>query len=106
MPTIEQSRQRAKDERLQAHKRSDTMYQVFNPTSKSAYYVYRSESGTWICTCPFAIKGSRLAAGDCKHLVRVLDKEMGCRQCNVNDGSLKKGICAQCRFHNKMESSL
>lgn len=103
MPTLEQSRQRAKDERLQAHKISDTQYRVYNPTSKSQYDVFKSTGGAWSCTCPFAVKGSRVAGGDCKHLVRVLDREMGCKDCHAKDVSLRNRTCDQCRFHNRME---
>lgn len=101
MPTLEESRQRAKDQKLQAHKKSDDMYIVYNPTSKSSYYVYRSESGTWVCTCPYAVKGSRIAAGDCKHLTRVLDKERGCISCNTRDVPLKDGKCRMCMQYEK-----
>ena len=103
MPTLEQSRQRAKDERLQAHKLADNLYRVYNVVKGTHYDVVKSTAGVWSCTCPYATKGSRIAAGDCKHLVRVQDKENGCTTCHVKDDTIRDGKCSQCRFYDKME---
>ena len=102
MPTLDESRKRAKNERLQAHKTSDDIYMVYNVAKGTSYQVLRTKAGTWVCTCPYATKGSRLAEGECKHLVRVLDKEAPCSECGVKDDTIKDRICAQCRAYNKI----
>lgn len=74
MPTIEQSRKRAVDERLQVHKISDTEYRAYNPTKGTSYALMLSGSGQWTCTCPFMTKGSHVGtSGVCKHLVALAD---------------------------------
>jgi hypothetical protein len=99
MPTIASSRQKGTDERIQAHRISDSEYRVYNPTSKSAYSVLRSAGGTWHCTCPFAVKGNHLRNGsECKHLRRVLDKLQGCGVGTCREGKL----CASCLFVERM----
>lgn len=96
MPSIAQSRARAKDERLQAHKQDDNTYIVYNPANKSSYKVYKN-AGVWICTCPFFTKGSRIQSGICKHLCRVIDREVGCTGCHKTDVRLNADRrCAPC----------
>lgn len=99
MPTIESSRKKAVEEKLQAHRKSDTEYAVYNPVKNTAYSVMLSPGGTWYCTCPFATKGNHLQYGaECKHLRRVLDKLKGCGQGICREGKL----CASCRFVDRM----
>lgn len=99
MPSIAQSRERGVEERIQAHKRSETHYNVYNPKSKSAYDVYKSPGGTWYCTCPFATKSNKVGTGNnCKHLQRVLDKENGCGKSTCRVGKL----CAFCTYESNM----
>ena len=104
MPNIETSRQRAKEQKLQAHRISDTEYVVYNPTSKSQYSVLRSKSGTWYCTCPFATKSNRVSSTEiCKHLARILDKEEGCVKCHDKIARLDSNReCANCRLLDRM----
>jgi hypothetical protein len=103
MPTPLESRVRAKDERLQAHRQDDGSYIVYNPSSGSKYAVIQATSGTWYCTCPFATKSSRPSElNPCKHLQRVLDKEAGCTSCHKKDVPLKDGKCTECRFYDRM----
>jgi hypothetical protein len=102
MPTLEQSRQRAKNERLQAHKIDDHMYRVYNVVKNTHYDVLKSRSGIWTCTCPFAVKSSHIKPGVCKHLARVLDKENGCQGCQAKNRRLVDGKCPSCRFEDKM----
>lgn len=103
MPTIEQSRQRAKDERLQAHKISDTEYHVYNIVKHTSYAVFKSNSGQWYCTCPFATKGSQIVGGNCKHLQRVLDKEL-CTTCGSTGSTynIVDGKCANCKAYESL----
>lgn len=99
MPTIDQSRQRAVDERLQAHRLSENEYRVYNPTKKTSYSVIKSASGFWTCTCPFMTKGSHVGTqGVCKHITRCIDKERGCGINYCRAGAL----CASCRFEKRM----
>jgi uncharacterized Zn finger protein len=101
MPTIQQSRQRALDERLQAHQIGENEYRVYNTVKHTSYSVLKSASGIWSCTCPFMTKGSHVGTqGVCKHITRVLDKLRGCGQNYCRAGKL----CASCRFEEKMLS--
>jgi len=102
MPTIASSRDKGLEDRIQAHKKSDTHYVVFNPKSKSSYGVFKSTvTNTWYCTCPFAQKSGKVMNGsECKHLRRVLDKENGCGRNNCRAGKL----CASCSFEERMFS--
>lgn len=102
MPSLNESRKRAKDERLQAHKMSEDLYVVYNVVKGTSYDVLQTIAGTWHCTCPYATKGSRVAAGECKHLVRVLDKEAPCSGCGVKDDTIKDRKCVQCRSYEKI----
>jgi hypothetical protein len=99
MPTIEQSRKRAIDERLQAHRISDTEYRVYNTVKGTNYSVLQSGSGLWSCTCPFMTKGSHVGTqGVCKHITRVVDKLRGCGVNRCRAGKL----CASCKFEERM----
>ena len=99
MPTVTSSRAKGIEERIQAHKKSDTEYVVFNPKSKSSYGVFKSLTGVWYCTCPFAQKSGKVTVGsECKHLRRVLDKENGCGKNNCRVGKL----CTFCTFEERM----
>lgn len=100
MPTIQTSRERAVNERLQAHRVSDTEYRVYNTVKKTAYSVTKSGSGYWHCTCPFMTKGSHVGTeGVCKHLTRVFDKEKGCGRnprCRIDSP------CSVCKYEIRM----
>jgi hypothetical protein len=99
MPTIEVSRKRAVDEKLQAHRISDSEYIVYNTVKKTQYSVTKSVSGNWHCTCPFMTKGSHVGtSGVCKHLTRVFDKLRGCGRGTCREGKL----CASCSFEERM----
>lgn len=104
MPTIQQSRKRALDEKLQAHRISETEFRVFNPTKGTAYSVTlrlddNGNPAYYHCDCPFMTKGSHVRTeGVCKHLTRVIDKLRGCGQGYCRAGSL----CASCRFDERM----
>lgn len=103
MPTRESSREKARDERLQAHKKSSDHYVVYNPTSQSAYDIYRSPGGVWFCTCPYAQKSSRVSnSNPCKHLARVLDKEEGCITCGNSRDRLVNQKCAGCYSYERI----
>lgn len=102
MPDVTVSRMRGKHERIQAHRKGDAHYVVYNPTSGSAYDVFKSPGGVWYCTCPFAQKGNHVRSGNnCKHLQRVLDKESGCGIGLCRDGNL----CASCKFDQQMHTN-
>lgn len=101
MPTVQQSRKRALDEKLQAHRISDTEYRVYNIAKGTSYSVTRinAQSKNWHCNCPFMTKGSHVGTtGVCKHLTRVFDKLRGCGQNYCRAGNL----CASCRFEDRM----
>lgn len=69
-PTIEQSRARAKTERLQAHwEVPGHVARVYNIARGSAYTVSLI-ADTWRCECPYGQMGH----APCKHLVAVIDK--------------------------------
>lgn len=104
MPNMQSSRQKAREENLQAHKVSDTEYIVYNPTSKSQYSVLKSGGGAWGCTCPFAQKGSKLNGAVCKHLARVLDKETGCTGCGNKNIRLTDRRCGPCKQLDRLDS--
>lgn len=106
MPNAKLNRVRAVAEKLQAHKISDTEYRVYNVTKGTSYSVLRSVSGTWYCTCLWAQKKSSSNPDICKHLQRVVDKEIGCAECGRKDefAGLKRPdiaspyVCAACRL--------
>lgn len=104
MPTIQKSRERAVDEKIQAHRISDTEYRVYNIVKGTSYSVTRinTESNNWHCTCPYMTKGSHVGNnyGVCKHLTRVFDKLRGCGKGTCRAGKL----CASCRFEDRMRS--
>lgn len=103
MPTLQTSRQRAKDERLQAHRIDERTFRVYNIAKGTSYDVLLAASGVWHCTCPYATKSSSLNPGNCKHLTRVLDKiNKACVTCGREDQKLTDFICPSCRFENKM----
>ncbi len=105
MPDIRSSRIKGSKDKIQAHKIKDGVYKVYNPTSGSAYDVVRTGNGVWTCNCPYNTKGSRLREGNCKHIVRVMDKENGCGLCGRTDkyADLKREyvdepfLCKTCR---------
>lgn len=100
MPTIQQSRQRAIDERLQAHRISENEFRVYNTSKHTAYSVVQSGSGIWSCTCPFMTKGSHVGTqGVCKHITRVVDKLHGCGTQRCRAGKL----CATCTYEFNMK---
>lgn len=102
MPTLAESRKRAKDERLQAHRIDDTTYRVYNVAKGTSYDVIQTRSGAWICTCPYSVKGSHIRAGQCKHLTRVQDKINGSTcDCGSNQG-MRDGKCVGCRAYEKV----
>ncbi len=111
MPDIQQSRIRAVDEKLQAHKISESEYKVYNVSKGTSYDVVKSKGGVWTCNCPWNTKGSRIREGNCKHLVRVLDKENGCGACGRKDqyADLKREykdeplLCRMCRYTIKQQ---
>lgn len=103
MPTLDQSRQRAKDEKLQAHLQEDGSYIVYNTSKGTSYPVYKSPTtGVWYCTCLYAQKASHIRPGICKHLARVLDRENGCTSCGRKDVQLRDFKCANCRLLDRM----
>lgn len=108
MPTIEQSRKRAIDEKLQAHRISDTEFRVYNPSKHTSYSVTMTlaEDGTpknYHCDCPFMTKGSHVGTqGVCKHMTRVIDKMRGCAQGTVGSKCRAGNLCASCRFDERM----
>jgi len=106
MASSKLNRVRAVAERLQAHKVSETEYRVYNVAKGSSYSVLRATTGTWYCTCPWAVKKSSANPDICKHLQRVQDKENGCAYCGRNDeyADLKRLniasdlLCKACRI--------
>lgn len=103
MPTIEQSRQRAKDERLQAHRIDDTSFIVYNIEKGSRYVVSVAANGYYHCTCPYMTKGSRLQSGTCKHIQRVKDKTAPCTGCQrPHEDTFREGKCTECRAYERV----
>lgn len=101
MPTIQQSRERGIQEKLQAHKIGENEYRVYNPSKGTSYTVIKSPTGFWHCDCPFMTKGSHVGTrGVCKHITRVLDKLRGCGKGYCRAGKL----CASCAFEERMMS--
>jgi|SRR5688572_2367343 len=100
MPTIDVSRKRAVDEKLQAHRLGENEYRVYNTVKKTSYTVVKARSGVWHCECPFMTKGSHVGnnSGVCKHITRVIDKLRGCGKGLCRAGKL----CASCRFEDRM----
>jgi len=45
MPTIDVSRKRAVDEKLQAHRLGENEYRVYNTVKKTSYTVVKARSG-------------------------------------------------------------
>lgn len=69
-PTIDQSRRRAKTEKLQAHwEVPGHVARVYNIAKHTAYTV-RVVAGVWTCDCAYGQYGH----APCKHLVAVVDK--------------------------------
>lgn len=121
MPTREESRARAKSEKLQAHPRECeltgyTYYVVYNVKRGTSYEVRPVTDlagnvirGSWICNCPWQRHGGSARGGPCKHVTRVLDKEnqvhltcTGCQRKVETKTKLKRGHCAPCRILDRM----
>jgi hypothetical protein len=74
MPTLDQSRKRAKEDRLQAHtKAAGLAYVVYNIERGTSYPVVK-RGNMWTCSCAWMTHKSTVGDGMCKHIVRVLDK--------------------------------
>lgn len=101
MPSIEVSRQRAKNDRLQAHRQEDGSFVVYNVEKQTAYVVTQDARGYFSCTCPYMTKGSRLSSGTCKHIVRVQDKTAPCKCGRPHDDTFRDGKCIECRAYEK-----
>lgn len=108
--TREVSRQRAKEERLQAHVIvPDDVYEVFN-VSKGTSYIVRKIAGFWVCECPWFRRRSTVSSDPCKHVVRVMDKTAKCTtdgctdNVDVRPGRTGEYLCKRCRYVDRFVS--
>lgn len=87
MPTLDQSRQRAKDERLQPRKISQDAYICRNPVKRTTYNLTRSkaDNNSWNCDCPYMTLGSSRGSY-CKHIVLIIDIERTCAFIPITKG--------------------
>lgn len=107
MPTPTESRQRAKTERLQAHKIDKNNYTVYNVIKHTKYSVMRAVNGSWHCTCPYMTLSNRIA-GVCKHIIHVQDRAEGCVDCKshhelqrIDGDATQPFICKMCKESRK-----
>jgi hypothetical protein len=115
MASKQESRIKAREERLQAHGTAeypDLVWKVYNIEKGPAYLVERSpvpgaNQWSWRCNCPWMVKRSRAFSGDaCKHIVRVQDKlgscDTGCENPRGTQiDSEGNSLCLTCRVTDR-----
>lgn len=81
MPTIPKSRERARNERIQIKRISETEFRVHNTVKDTIYTCTKSVVGIWRCECPWMTKASHVGSseGVCKHLTAVIEIVRDCK---------------------------